>query len=75
MRVRQELLRGSILLLGEPAVPLVDGRGNREGGSVQWINEKTVAAAELLGVAANVVGKVDGLLVDDELFEGESRRD
>ena len=70
-----EFLRGSILLLGEPAVPRGNVRGNREGGSVQLINLKTVAAAELLGMAANVVGKVDGFPIDDELFEGESRRD
>ena len=70
-----EFLRGSILLFGETAVPLGDVRGNRGGGSVQLINRKPVAAAELLGMAANVAGKVDGFPIDEELFEGESRRD
>lgn len=41
-----------------------DVGGYGEGGAVELIGEKTVAAGELLGKGGYPVGEVDGLLVD-----------
>ena len=35
------------------------------------IDEETVTTLELLGDSANLIGEVHGLLIDQELLEGE----
>jgi hypothetical protein len=35
------------------------------------VNEEAVAALKLFSGRADLIGEVDGLLVDEELFEGE----
>ena len=55
----------------ESAVALGDVRGNRQCGSVELVDEKAVAARKLLCLLTNLIGEIDRLLVDDELFESE----
>ena len=57
--------------LGESAIALGNVGGDREGGAVELVNEKTVTTVELLGGRTNCVGKAQGLLVDQQLLELE----
>ena len=61
----------SAIGLGEATVALGNICGNRERGAVELVDEESVAARELLCLATDFVGEVDGFLIDDELFEGE----
>ncbi len=56
---------------GESAIALGDVGGDREGGTVELVDQKSVATGELFGGRTDLVGKVDGLLVDQQLFELE----
>ena len=56
---------------GEATVALGNIGGDGKGCAVQLVNQKSVAAGELLGGRTNFVGKVQGLLVDQQLFELE----
>jgi hypothetical protein len=42
--------------------------------SIQRIDQEAVTAREGFSPQANLIGKVDRLLVDDELLKGESHR-
>ncbi len=56
---------------GESPVAFGDVRGDGERGTIQLIDEKTVAPWKLFGVLAYGVGEVDRLLGDKQLLEGE----
>ena len=57
--------------LGESAIALGNVGGDREGGAVELVDQKAVAARELLSRSTDFVGEVEGLLVDQQLFELE----
>ena len=60
----------------EPAVAFGKVGGDGYGCAVELIGEEAVAAGEVLGGGEDLVGEVDGLLVDDEVLddEGHPRR-
>lgn len=43
-----------------------------EGGAIKLIDQESIAAGELLGRTADLVGKIEGFLVDQQLLEVES---
>ena len=55
----------------EAAVAFGDVGGDGRGGAVELVSEEAVAAGEVFGSQADLVCEIDGLLVDDELFERE----
>lgn len=57
--------------LGKPAIALGDVGGDRERRPVQLVRQKAVSARELVGQCANMIGEVNGLLVDEQFFETE----
>ena len=59
--------------LSEAAVSLGEVCGDRDGGAIQLVDEKAVAAREAFGECSNFNGEVDGLLVDLELLEHEGQ--
>ncbi len=44
---------------------------NRNGGAVELVRQEAVTTGKCLGRRASCIGEGDGLLVDDQFFEGE----
>jgi hypothetical protein len=60
--------------LGNSPVPLGQIGSDGERGTVQLIGQKVIAARECLGSCGDLVGKVNGLLVDLKILEHEWHR-
>ncbi len=57
--------------LGESTIAFSDVCRYREGGSIELKGEKPVSASEFLGVFADRIGEIDGLLIDQQFLEAE----
>ena len=57
---------------GKTTVALGDVSRDGQSNAVEFVNEKAISAGKLLGGRTNIVGKVQGLLVNEELLELES---
>jgi hypothetical protein len=65
---------GAIQLVDcEAAISFGDVGRDRESGPIQLVNKKAVTTLEPLGVGADLIGEVQGLLVDQEFLEIERR--
>ncbi len=56
---------------GEATGASGDVGGDREGGAVELIDGEAIAARESLGAGEDLVGEVDGFLLNDEFLEAE----
>lgn len=56
---------------GEAAVALGDVVRDRQRGAVELIGEEPIATPELLGVVADFVREIHGLLIDKQFLEAE----
>ena len=59
---------------GEAPISLRDIRRDGSRGTVELIDEETVAALKLFGGGADGIREVDGFLVDEEFLEGECHK-
>ena len=61
--------------LGKATVPLGKVGADGEGGSVELVGKKAEAAIEAGSELADVVGEVEGFLIDEEILELERHGD
>ena len=59
--------------LCEASVSLGQFGSDREGGAIQLVDEKAIAARETFGQGSDLVREINGLLVDFHLLEREGR--
>jgi len=60
---------------GKATVPLGKVGADGEGGAVELVGEKAEAAIEAGSELADVVGEVEGFLIDEEILELERHGD
>jgi len=53
----------------DQSASLGDVRRNRQRGSIQLVDKEPITSLESFGCGANRVGKVDGLLIDNQLLK------
>jgi hypothetical protein len=55
----------------EASVAFGDVGGNRQGRSIQLVDEEALATGKMFGSQADLISEIDRLLINEELLEGE----